>query len=315
MHQPTGRWQLGLGLAMTTAIMWGMLPIALKGILGSLDIITITWYRFSVATLVIGGFYFVKGGFSWRKLLQGHLALLMLVACMGSLSNYWFYLVGLDYSSAEATQVMIQLAPLLFLILSVWIYKEPFDNRQLVGIAIFLFGIVLFFNLRFSQLAQELVALNGRYIQGLGFIVLASITWAIYGLAQKQLLKDFGSQEVLLVIYIAGAIVFFPGATPEDVIKLDALQWAYLIFTAFNTIIAYGAFTMALEHWEASRVGASLTIVPVLTICFVYIGSLILPGSITPEPMNQWSWLGAIFVVVGSMVTALIRPTSREYAP
>ncbi|HAU01998.1 MAG TPA: EamA family transporter, partial [Porticoccaceae bacterium] len=33
MSEISGRWKLGLLLALTTAILWGLLPIALKGVM------------------------------------------------------------------------------------------------------------------------------------------------------------------------------------------------------------------------------------------------------------------------------------------
>ena len=46
--------KLGLALTLTTAACWGVLPIALKLALQGMDPVTITWYRFTVAALVLG---------------------------------------------------------------------------------------------------------------------------------------------------------------------------------------------------------------------------------------------------------------------
>ncbi len=43
-------WKLGFGLSLITAVLWGILPIALKVALTELDAWTITWYRFAGAT-------------------------------------------------------------------------------------------------------------------------------------------------------------------------------------------------------------------------------------------------------------------------
>lgn len=311
MHQPSGRRQLGLSLALITAFMWGLLPIGLKGALSGMDTVTITWYRFTSAALILGTYYWLRGGFKWQLLRKRRLALLMFIAVAGLLNNYWLYVVGLNYSTAEAAQVIIQLAPLLLLVVSLWLYREPFAPLQIAGICAVVTGIVLFFNLRLEQIAEEATTGNGSYALGLLFIVLAAITWTVYATAQKALLKDFSSQEVLLVIFFAGGIAFLPISSPMSAAKLDALQWGYLIFSMLNTLIAYGAFAYALEHWEASRVSATVTVVPILTVTFVYLHSLILPDSdIAPEPMNLWSWLGAGLVVAGSMTTALVKPTN-----
>ncbi len=306
-HAPSGRWRLGFLLALTTAVMWGLLPIALKGVLTALDATTITWYRFLVSAVVVGGVYCVRGGFQGRLLLKPRLAILMIGAILGLLSNYWLYLVGLDLSTAEASQMMIQLAPVLLLVLSLWVHKEPFSRWQLLGIATLLTGMALFFNLRWGQFAEEIGSGGGRYTLGLAYIILAAILWAFYGLAQKELLKNFGSQEVLVIIYVAGSIVFLPWSAPSDVFQMNTSQWFYLIFACINTVIAYGAFAFALEHWEASRVSATVTIVPILTLCFVSLFSWLVPGSITPEPMNGLGWFGAMLVVAGAMTTALVR--------
>ena len=54
MHKTTGRWQLGLVLALTSAVLWGVLPIALAVVLQGLDPFTITWYRLTAAGLSLG---------------------------------------------------------------------------------------------------------------------------------------------------------------------------------------------------------------------------------------------------------------------
>ncbi len=53
MHKSSGRWRLGLGLALTTAILWGFLPIGLVLLLDYMDAYTIVWYRFLFAALTL----------------------------------------------------------------------------------------------------------------------------------------------------------------------------------------------------------------------------------------------------------------------
>lgn len=42
LHQASGRWRLGLLLALTTAGFWATLPVALKFTLETLDVYTLT---------------------------------------------------------------------------------------------------------------------------------------------------------------------------------------------------------------------------------------------------------------------------------
>ena len=53
MHTTTGRWRLGLALTLITALSWGVLPIALKIMLTIMDAVTVTWYRFLIASVLL----------------------------------------------------------------------------------------------------------------------------------------------------------------------------------------------------------------------------------------------------------------------
>ncbi|HAS48459.1 MAG TPA: hypothetical protein DCS33_04050, partial [Gammaproteobacteria bacterium] len=53
MHNPTIRHAAGFFLSLVAAMLWGVLPIALKELLAGMDAITIVWYRFFVAGIVL----------------------------------------------------------------------------------------------------------------------------------------------------------------------------------------------------------------------------------------------------------------------
>jgi drug/metabolite transporter (DMT)-like permease len=136
-------------------------------------------------------------------------------------------------------------------------------------------------------------------------VIVAAITWATYALAQKQLLMHFNSQQIMWFIYVAGAFCFTPFIDISPMAQLSLLQWGLLSFCCLNTIVAYGAFAEALQHWEASKVSAVLAITPLLTIFFANLASWLWPAAPIPQALNGWSVLGAILVVIGSAVTAL----------
>lgn len=45
---------LGIFLALTTAVFWGALPIAMKQVLEVMEPFTIVWYRFMMAAIGLG---------------------------------------------------------------------------------------------------------------------------------------------------------------------------------------------------------------------------------------------------------------------
>ena len=131
---------------------------------------------------------------------------------------------------------------------------ERFSPVQWIGFTALLAGLLLFFNRRLP----ELFDLSGGLGLGVALLVLSSVVWAAYGMAQKQLLKWLNSQQVLWMLYVAATILLLPTASPATIQALTPGQLCMLLFCAVNTIVAYGAFAEALQHWEVSRVSAIL---------------------------------------------------------
>jgi drug/metabolite transporter (DMT)-like permease len=78
-----------------------------------------------------------------------------------------------------------------------------------------------------------------------------------------------------------------------------------LLFCCANTLIGYGAFAEALEHWEISRVSAVLSLAPLITLTGMWLVEYLFPGVVEPEGLNTLSILGALLVVAGSALSAL----------
>ena len=68
-----------------------------------------------------------------------------------------------------------------------------------------------------------------------------------------------------------------------------------------STLIAYGSFSEALTHIEASRVSAILATTPLITLFFVQFVPITI---LNPEPLSFIVILGALFVVTGSVITS-----------
>ncbi len=301
MHISSGRWLYGLLLALTTALLWGILPIKLKEVLQVMDPITVTWYRL----LVAGSILFIWLGAKRRlpnfaPLGRRGLGLLGL-AIGGLVSNYVLYLIGLNLLTPGTTQLVIQMAPILFLLASLLVFRESFSLGQGIGMCVLLLGFGLFFNQRLDELLTSLTS----YTTGVLIVLAAAFVWVFYGLAQKQLLTQWSSPQIMLVIYLACALILTPWAHPLQVLQLSPLQAWLLLACCLNTLVAYGAFAEALAHWEASRVSATLAVTPLVTFASVALAATLWPEHVLPEQINALGYGGALLVVLGSALVAL----------
>ncbi len=281
--------------------MWGLLPLALKTILAVMDPITISWYRFSLSAVIALLWYGHQRIPELKRLLFSPSWPLTLTAVAGLLGNYLLYIWGLDHVTPGAAQILIQLAPLLLLIGSVVIFKERFSAMQWLGVAGLCAGMLLFFHQRFNSV----VLTSDAYLGGVGLIVAAAVTWAVYGLAQKQLLSRHNAKDILLLICVSGTLLLWPLAQPQQIRALNPTELALLVFSGLNTIIAYGAFGLAMSYWQSSRVSAVLPVAPLLTLLFTFGLNHWQHAGIPAEPMDWLSSLGALLVVVGAAVAAL----------
>jgi drug/metabolite transporter (DMT)-like permease len=301
MHRTSGRWKLGLALALITAAFWGILPIGLKLLLTGMDAFTITWYRFAVATVILGSVLMATRRMPAVSALTRHDWLLLGMALLGLVANYILYLLALHHVTPTVNQTVIQLSPMFLLIGGLIVFRERFARRQWLGFAALIVGLLLFFNRRLP----ELTALSGGFGLGVALLLAASVVWAVYGLVQKQLLKRMSSQQILLVLYVGAVLLLLPLSSPGAIRGLNALQWWMLLFCCANTLIGYGAFAEALEHWEISRVSAVLSLAPLITLTGMWLVEYLFPGVVEPEGLNTLSILGALLVVAGSALSAL----------
>jgi len=288
--------------------MWGLLPIALSGLLEQMSALTITWYRFVLAGVALAipvarsrGLAPVLGG--GRTVVR-----LLAVATAALVANYIFYAFSLHFVPPSGAQVLIQLAPMCLLLGSLLVFRERLVAVQRIGLAVLLAGLVLFFHLDLPALAAG----GSPLLPGLLLLLGAAVTWGIYALAQKQLLNTLTSPSIMVVIYLASSLALLPFARPAEVGALDGPGLGLLAFLGLNTLAAYGCFSEALEHLEASRVSVVLALTPLVTIAAVTLGARALPSLIDREALDPLSLLGAALVVAGSMLGALGRGSRRR---
>ena len=301
MNTGSNRWQLGFSMSLTTAVLWGFLPIALKVVLAGMDAYSIIWWRFLLSMLGLGAFLAWRGQLPRLRGNGRSTWLLLGVALVGLLANYVLYLKSVDLTSPSIAQVVIQLAPLLLLLGGVFVFHERFAPRQWAGFVVLTIGMLLFFNRRLPELARPAEGLG----LGVALMVIAAVVWAIYGLAQKRLLSVFTSRQVLWMLYVGASIALFPVAKPLSVLDLDRLQLAMLAFCSANTLVAYGAFGEALHYWDVSRVSAVIATAPLFTIGSMWLIDRLGWDLLPPEGLNALSIAGALAVVSGSMICAL----------
>ncbi|WP_085247181.1 DMT family transporter [Gilliamella mensalis] len=294
--------KLGFALAMLTAVMWGIVPIAIKYALVVVDPLTLAWSRLAISALGITIWLAYKKQFPNLMMFKKRRRfILLMIAGFGLLGNFALFASAVQYLSATASQVVAQTGIMIFMISSAFIFKERLRPTQIIGILVLLTGLVLFFNKNIVDLFSNMSA----YSIGIWLGLLASVSWACYALAQKVLLRKLRAEQLLWLIYLICTVFLLPFTSPSKMANADATQLFAIIFCGLNTIIAYGALVMAMERWQAAQVSAITTLTPLFALIFSDLFALIWPEKFAMQYLNILGYIGAVSVVAGAMFATI----------
>ena len=101
MQRLSGRWQLGFWLALTTAVLWGAVPLAMTPLIAHLDAVTISWFRFASSGLCLLAFFAARGRLQWPRSAGRTAAWLFALAGRPDLSAQWVDWVAETYYSNQ----------------------------------------------------------------------------------------------------------------------------------------------------------------------------------------------------------------------
>jgi drug/metabolite transporter (DMT)-like permease len=282
--------------AMITASLWGFMAIILKVITYELSPVTVVWFRFAIAFLVLAVWtlIFRRKDFSIFK----HPPLLLFLAALFLAMNYTGFIAGIKYVSPSTSQVFIQVAPVSFALSGIIIFREQVNWKHIAGFILVLSGIGLFY----SEQLRDIAANGEHFTLGMLLVLGGGLSWAAFATAQKSLLKKIGPNQLNLFIFGACAVALAPLVKFSQLQDMPAVNWYILIYLGLNTVLAYGSLAIAIKLTEATRVSVIITLNPIITFITMAILSHMKVSWIEPESFSLFSILGALCVLGGAIV-------------
>lgn len=291
---------LGFAMALAAAFFLGQLPVLMRPAAAAVDPWTLNWFRLALPAACFLGTAAWRGtlhhvGGLWR--VHPWMAVLMVA---GLASNFVLYVIGLRLAPEVVCQTTFQLAPMLFALAALYVFGERFTLWQWVGCIVLVAGYVLFLGGRLATLPA-----GGTLVTGVLLIGASAGCWVVYALAQKRALDRFPPLAIATSVFAGCALVLTPFASFSALAGINGGQRLLLMGAAAATLIGQYLFTAALEVWAASRVSATLTLIPVFTMLAVAVGSSAFPRIVSPSNLPATSVFGAMLVVAGAALTSL----------
>ena len=295
----------GIIYASTTAFFWGFLAVALKVAVREVDPITIVWFRFSLAFVMLAAWQASKNPASFRILKRP--PLLLIIAALGLSWNYMGYMLGIDYTTPSNAQLFIQTGPILLALAGFLFFKEKINRNQMIGFSIAIIGFSFFYRDQLSAFfdGQE------KYNLGVLLTLTGAIAWATYAIMQKQLVTKYSVESLNLFLFGFPAIIYIPFINLSPLFDLHWTWWLLMIFLGANTFIAYTCLAQAFKYLEANKASIILILNPMITFLTMGILTWANVTWVDHERFSIITILGAALVFAGAVLVVKKRKKKK----
>jgi drug/metabolite transporter, DME family len=280
---------LGAAAVLAAAALWGSIGVLSVGLF-RLGVVPweVAFWRAALASglLAAGAACFDRG---LLRVPAGRDLLLLGGYGMVSVGLFYAsYQLAIALTSVAVAVVLLYTAPVWVLLGARLLLGEPLDGRKLLIMAVVIAGV--------WATAMGAVGVEIRVTAaGVGWGLIAAISYASYYLFGKRYLPRFGVARVLLFSLLAGTLVLAfasPLAGHPPRLGLGAPAWFLLLALALGTtLLANGLYYWGLGLIEAGRAAVLTTIEPVI--------AALLALALFQERLSPLGWFGIALVVAG----------------
>ncbi len=213
----------------------------------------------------IVGFFFVK-----EKVDKKDLPYMAMLAVFGVAVNQLLFLKGLSVTNPTNGAIIMTSNPIIVIIIAAVFLKEKISLQKIIGILIGIAGalIMLVYGKDFS--------FGSKTIFGDTLILINSVSWALYVVLVKPLMKKYNTFTVVKWVFLFGFIYVLPFGFSE----LKTIQWETFTFPVWRdvlfvviatTFFAYILNTYSLRALSPSVVSIYIYLQPFLaTLIAIY---------------------------------------------
>lgn len=215
-------------------------------------------------------FWLLKVLFVKEKVQRKDLFLLAACGLFGVAVNQLFFFNGLNLSSSINSGIIMTLNPIMVVILSYFIIRDPINLKRTVGVLLGATGAVL---LTLSSGSASSESLLGDI-----YLLINAASYAVYLVIAKPLMSKYSPLTVITYVFSFGMlfILIYPPtlsefvATDFSAITADAM-WKILYVVIGVTFLTYLLTMYGLKYTSPTVSSAYIYTQPVLVIFFAYV--------------------------------------------
>ncbi|MGM8752826.1 O-acetylserine/cysteine exporter [Enterobacter chuandaensis] len=274
-------------LALLVVVVWGLNFVVIKLGLHNMPPLMLAGLRFML--VAFPALFFVARPKIPLKLLLGY-------GLTISFGQFAFLFCAIKFGMpAGLASLVLQAQAFFTIILGAFVFGERLQGKQLAGIALAVFGVLVLIE----------ASLNGQNVALLGFMLTlaAGLSWACGNIFNKLIMQHEARPQVMSLVVWSALIPIIPFLAasfildgPEvmlnSLVDIDLTTILSLIYLAFvATIVGYGIWGSLLGRYETWRVAPLSLLVPVVGLASAAI--------LLDETLSVLQLLGAVLIMAG----------------
>jgi drug/metabolite transporter, DME family len=279
----------GAVAVLAAAVLWGSIGVLSVGLFRlGLSPWEVAFWRAALSAAVLGGGVLLARPSLLRLERTSDALLLGAFGVVGVGLFYVSYQLALALTSVAVAVVLLYTAPVWVVLGAALLLGERLGGRKLLMLGVVVVGVW----------ATALGAVNAEVrvtVVGVGWGLLAALSYASYYLFGKRYLPRFGVVRMLLFSLLAGTLVLAVAAAAAGHpprLDMPAGAWPLLAALAFGTtLLANGLYYWGLSRIEAGRAAILASVEPVT--------AALLALTIFGEALSPLGWIGVVIVTLG----------------
>ncbi|EMW6552952.1 MULTISPECIES: O-acetylserine/cysteine exporter [Citrobacter freundii complex] len=274
-------------LALLVVVVWGLNFVVIKVGLHNMPPLMLAGLRFLL--VAFPAIFFIARPKIPLSLLLGY-------GLTISFGQFAFLFSAIKFGMpAGLASLVLQAQAFFTIILGAFAFGERLHGKQLVGIALAVFGVLVLIE----------ASLNGQHVGMLGFMLTlaAALSWACGNIFNKKIMQHTARPAVMSLVvwsalipiipfFLASALLDGPTQIMQSLVAIDMTTILSLVYLAFvATIVGYGIWGALLGRYETWRVAPLSLLVPVVGLASAVV--------LLDETLTGLQLLGALLIMAG----------------
>jgi drug/metabolite transporter (DMT)-like permease len=255
----------GIGLALLAVVIWSVNFIVAKGVFRQIPPVSLAFYRWSLATILILPFAIKSFGKDWPVLKRSGTYLFSASLTGIALFNTFVY-IGAHYTTAiNLSLIGTTSSPIFAVILARIFLREKIGPWKIAGITLCVIGVMYLLS---GGNFKNLLFL--RFTEGDIWVLMAGLSFAIYTILSRKKPGGISPLTFLFATFAIGTLLILPFYLWEIMHSVPVIWNVSLILVILflglgASVVSFMAWNKAVPILGAGRTALFGNLIPVLT--------------------------------------------------